>query len=78
MIPSRRSRCTDCAEGFFEGNGRCSKCNGTGVNTQLDSDQPKCPFCKGTGVCATCNGTGYYPSSFDDPDSGDIITLGLE
>jgi hypothetical protein len=51
-------RCPDCAGGFFVGNGKCKQCEGTGVNTQLDSERPKCPYCKGTGVCATCEGAG--------------------
>lgn len=53
------SRCPDCAGGVLIGNGKCSQCNGTGINTQLDAEQPKCPWCKGTGVCATCEGTGF-------------------
>jgi DnaJ-class molecular chaperone len=44
--------------GFMAGDGLCSKCHGTGINTQLDSAQPKCPFCEGTGVCSTCGGSG--------------------
>jgi hypothetical protein len=71
---SRRQRCQDCARGFFEGNGKCGKCNGTGVNTQLNSAQPQCPYCKGTGVCGSCGGTGFYDP---DADSGDIIKLDL-
>jgi DnaJ-class molecular chaperone len=57
----RSGRCPDCAEGAFVGNGRCSQCNGTGINTRLDSDEPKCPACDGTGVCGTCRGAGVYP-----------------
>ena len=55
-------RCPDCAGGLFHGNGKCGKCDGTGINTQLDSDQPKCPYCKGTGVCSTCGGDGSLGS----------------
>ena len=55
---ARRIRCMDCAGGLFHGDGKCGKCNGTGINTQLDSSLPKCPYCDGTGVCRTCNGTG--------------------
>jgi hypothetical protein len=47
---------------LFHGNGKCGKCDGTGINTQLDSDQPKCPYCKGTGVCSTCGGDGSLGS----------------
>ena len=71
---SEGRRCPDCAEGIFEGNGRCGKCNGTGINTQINSAQPKCPYCHGTGVCATCGGTGRGPLNSDDS----IIKLGLE
>src|ERR1700686_3144010 len=39
MLGGRRRRCPDCAGGFFEGDGKCAQCNGTGVNTQLASDQ---------------------------------------
>jgi hypothetical protein len=56
---SGRGRCPDCAGGIFEGNGKCGKCDGTGINTQLDSDQPKCPYCAGTGTCSTCGGSGF-------------------
>jgi len=68
-----RSRCPDCAGGLFEASGKCGKCNGTGINTQLNSAQPKCPYCHGTGVCATCNGSGYSDSGFND----EIIKLNL-
>jgi len=71
----RRGRCPDCAEGFLEGNGRCGHCNGTGINTQLDSAQPACPYCKGTGVCATCGGSGLAGRGPDDP--GGIQTLDI-
>jgi hypothetical protein len=76
-MSGRRSRCPDCAEGIFEGNGKCGKCNGTGVNTQLDSAQPKCPYCHGTGVCATCGGKGYL-DPWGDRDDGGIIKLDLD
>ncbi len=53
-------RCPDCAEkeGFFKGNGKCSKCDGTGTNPKLNAEEPECPRCQGTGVCATCGGKG--------------------
>jgi len=76
-VSYRRGRCPDCAGGLLNRDGKCGKCDGTGVNTQLDSEQPKCPYCKGTGVCATCGGEGYY-NPFGDSDSGDIIKLDLE
>ena len=71
---SHRSRCPDCAGGVFEETGKCGKCDGTGINTQLNSAQPKCPYCRGTGVCATCNGKGYANGGFDS----EIIKLDLE
>jgi hypothetical protein len=67
------SHCPDCAGGALRADGRCGKCDGTGINTQLNSIQPKCPYCHGTGICATCNGTG---STGGGPDDG-IITLDL-
>ncbi|HYW42246.1 MAG TPA: hypothetical protein VE959_05280 [Bryobacteraceae bacterium] len=67
MLPSGRGRCPDCAGGFAQGDGNCGKCNGTGINTQLDSDVPKCPYCRGTGVCQSCGGSGLYGG---DPPSG--------
>jgi hypothetical protein len=45
--------CVDCG-----GNGQCAQCFGTGTNTHLNSDEPKCPNCKGTGVCPACDGSG--------------------
>jgi hypothetical protein len=71
-----RQRCTDCVGGIFDGPGKCSKCDGTGVNTQLNSAEPKCPYCHGTGVCGTCNGSGFVGGA--DDQGGDIITLNLE
>ena len=62
---TRRGKCPDCAGGFLTGNGKCGQCNGTGVNTQVSSAQPKCPYCHGTGICATCGGDGY-PADRDD------------
>jgi hypothetical protein len=76
MTGCGRSRCPDCAAGLLEGDGRCGKCNGTGINTQLDSAQPKCPYCHGTGVCATCGGSGRMGPVLDLDDS-DIIKLDL-
>ena len=64
-MTGRRGRCPGCAGGFFEGDGKCGKCNGTGINTQLDSAQPQCPFCAGTGVCASCGGSGLNGGGYD-------------
>ena len=66
----RRGRCPDCDSGFLEGDGKCAQCHGTGINTQLDSAQPKCPYCAGTGVCRSCGGTGLYT---DDPDTSQSL-----
>jgi DnaJ-class molecular chaperone len=76
MIGRRRWKCTDCAGGVLNGDGKCGKCNGTGINTQLDSAQPKCPYCNGTGVCATCGGEGYVWD--DEADNGELTTLDLK
>lgn len=55
-------RCSECATGIFtSGNGKCSKCFGTGANTALNSPDPTCPNCKGTGSCPNCGGTGFEP-----------------
>ena len=71
---TERHRCPDCAEGIFEGNGKCGRCDGTGINTLINSSQPKCPYCRGTGVCVTCNGAGYagggYPGGMIKLDLG--------
>jgi hypothetical protein len=54
-----RMHCPDCFEGLFSGStGHCRHCDGTGTNTQLDAENPKCPYCEGTGKCSTCQGTG--------------------
>jgi hypothetical protein len=53
------NRCPDCMEGLLAGStGNCPHCDGTGVNAQLNAENPKCPFCGGSGRCATCGGTG--------------------
>lgn len=67
----RRGRCPECADGVLVGNGRCGHCDGTGINTQIDSAQPRCPYCTGTGVCSACEGTGLAGSD----GSNDIQTL---
>lgn len=43
---------------FGEGNGKCSACDGTGINTHLNEPEPKCRRCAGTGTCSQCLGTG--------------------
>jgi hypothetical protein len=66
MISSRNT----CASCF--GNGRCSACDGSGINPHLNEDEPKCRNCSGTGVCPACNGTGAW--MVPPPE---IIDLGL-
>lgn len=43
---------------FCGGNGKCSPCDGTGVNPHVNEPEPKCQRCSGSGVCAHCLGTG--------------------
>jgi hypothetical protein len=52
------SRCRDCD---WHGNGKCSKCYGTGINLKLNSGEAKCGNCGGTGSCPNCGGTGGRP-----------------
>ena len=54
----KSERCPDCDGGMLRGNGRCSRCHGSGTNLNLASDLPKCPACDGSGTCATCGGAG--------------------
>jgi hypothetical protein len=49
------SVCASC-----RGNAKCAECDGTGVNTHLNEDEPKSPGCSGTGVCRSCDGTGLF------------------
>jgi DnaJ-class molecular chaperone len=70
---SRKTRCPDCASGAFRGNGNCAKCDGTGINTNVSSIQPECPYCKGSGICGECQGTGLIGS--DPEDTPFILTL---
>jgi len=65
-------KCPDC-DGvkilFDEGDGKCSRCHGTGgpdiiaaladnINVFPDAEPSKCYVCAGSGVCQTCGGTG--------------------
>ncbi len=69
------SRCTDCQSidlsGLFSsrGNGRCSKCDGTGHDQMveglvqlatlgIEDHKIDCEECHGTGQCQSCGGTG--------------------
>ena len=62
-----RNTCTACF-----GNGRCAQCDGSGINSRRNEDQPKCCNCSGTGVCPACNGTSAW--MVPPPE---IIDLGL-
>jgi hypothetical protein len=64
MIVSRNA-CISC-----RGDGKCAECFGSGTNTHLNSDQPKCSNCLGTGICPGCEGTGYRHTA-------EILDLGL-
>jgi len=48
-----RDACVDC-----RGDGKCSECNGTGINVHLNHDEAKCRHCSGTGICPKCGGSG--------------------
>lgn len=62
------SRCPDCDDRYIlgGGNGKCSKCHGTGKNPSMMDDiaeslgnkPTKCWKCDGSGDCPTCKGTG--------------------
>jgi len=43
---------------FCEGDGKCSACDGTGINPHLNEPESKCQRCSGTGTCPQCLGTG--------------------
>lgn len=60
-----RGKCPSCDGGFLVGDGRCARCHGTGINPQIDSAQPECPFCRGSGTCADCGGLGYQREGGD-------------
>jgi hypothetical protein len=64
-MPATRDICSDCRV-----SGECGPCFGTGVNTHLNSDEPKCPNGKGTGVCPECGGSGS-----SRPTSGSGLTI---
>jgi hypothetical protein len=56
--------CAACA-----GSGKCTQCDGTGINTHLNESEPKCSGCSGDGLCLECHGTGRWyvrpPDVFD-------------
>ena len=68
LLKSKRGACPYC-----KGDGKCVDCSGTGVNTHVNEDDPKCASCAGSGICPNCagSGTGYQASD------GDTIELGL-
>ena len=60
--------CPDCDRtGCCAVLGKCSKCYGTGVNLQLNSDEPKCRNCGGTGRCPTCGALVDYRGGGNEP-----------
>ena len=56
------SKCPDCDGGMFKGDGKCSKCHGSGtLNTILNDisgEDTECRQCRGSGECPTCRGEG--------------------
>ena len=64
------ARCNDCnsiSTMIFvdQGDGKCSKCCGSGLGDALDQfsgnlvgEKSECLKCGGSGDCPTCNGTG--------------------
>ena len=65
VLSLRRDSCVFC-----HGDGKCSECSGTGVNTHLNETEPKCQNCAGTGVCPNCQGAGR--ASLHSPDMVDL------
>ena len=57
MLYRRRIRCTECG-----GSGRCSGCQGSGVNCSLSDSEPQCRACHGSSFCPACNGSGSQAS----------------
>jgi len=61
--------CPDCdsERAFGGGNGKCSDCHGTGLETNvfealaesLSGQSQDCKSCNGSGECQTCYGKGY-------------------
>ena len=65
-----KERCRNCDNfSIFEnrGNGKCSKCHGSGKDNSWASgivksiagQAEKCYLCRGTGTCQKCGGKGY-------------------
>lgn len=56
--------CNECGgrgEYLTKGDGKCSACNGTGINVGaavLGGYEGDCEKCGGTGICPTCHGSG--------------------
>jgi hypothetical protein len=67
-LTRRRYSCLSC-----QGDGKCSECIGSGVNTHFNEDEPKCRSCGGTGMCPECGGSG---SRYQSPAA--IQDLGLD
>ncbi len=70
VLTAKRNSCVYCL-----GDGKCSECNGTGVNMHLNDDEPKCRSCGGTGICPNCGGSG---SSYCSPAVIQDLGLGNE
>jgi hypothetical protein len=68
LLFSSDPRCPQCKD-----DGKCSECNGTGVNARLNEDDPKCRNCRGTGKCPACEGRGR---AFTPPS--EVEHLGLD
>ena len=67
MLMSREP-CTECGDAsnrLAKGDGKCTRCNGSGVEVGvavLAGYESECERCNGTGVCFACNGTGLRPA----------------
>lgn len=62
----RTNVCPDCdRSGWGAVLGNCSRCFGTGVNVELNSEDPKCRNCGGSGKCPTCGGTGRLSRNWE-------------
>ena len=51
--------CNDFRIWTSRGDGKCSKCGGTGINGNVASSESACARCAGTGRCPHCDGRGF-------------------
>jgi len=59
MQTSRAKRCPDCyGAHWIWGDGKCSRCAGSGKSLSLSYPELECGQCNGSGTCPTCGGTG--------------------